>query len=183
VKGILPDAHGNLWLSTDKGLTRFHQQTKAVKVYTVKEGLLNNTFLSGVYYKTREGRFLFGGVNGCISFHPDSIKDNRLVPPVVITDFKVFGQSLPPRIPDVSSRYAQEPLPVVILHHRAHFFSFEFVALDYTAPEKNQYAYKIGRRPSGLGVRRHAALCELHQCRAWRIYFSSERLEQRRRLE
>jgi ligand-binding sensor domain-containing protein len=45
VKGILPDAHGNLWLSTDKGLSRFDPRMKCFKNFTVKEGLVTNVLL------------------------------------------------------------------------------------------------------------------------------------------
>jgi DNA-binding NtrC family response regulator/ligand-binding sensor domain-containing protein len=151
VKGILPDAYGNLWLSTDKGLSKFvpgradsganpsggsNPPTEIFTNFTVKDGLISNKLLSGAYDKARDGRLFFGGEGGVIAFYPDSIKDNPYVPPVFITSFKVFGKTLP--LPE-----AIFSLNELQLSYRQNFFSFEFVALDYTVPAKNQYAYKL----------------------------------------
>ena len=136
VKGILPDAQGNLWLSTDKGLSKFNPTSGTFKNFTVKEGLINNQLLSGAYFKAADGRLFFGGENGVIAFYPDSLKYNPHVPPVVITSFKVFDKPLP-------QKRALFSLEELRLSYRQNFFSFDFVALDYAAPSKNQYAYKL----------------------------------------
>jgi ligand-binding sensor domain-containing protein len=172
VNGILPDTHGNLWVSTDKGLSklvlsrtrelvpssdsigeRLGPQITAFKNYTVKDGLINNRFRFGACHKSRNGRLFFGGEGGVIAFYPDSLKDNPHVPPVVITGFKVFDKPLP-------IQQALFSLDEIELSHRQNFFSLEFVALDYTVPAKNQYAYKMeGFDPDWVhaGGRRYAS--------------------------
>ncbi len=72
----------------------------------------------------------FGGTKGLIRFHPDSIKDNSFVPPIVITSFRKFEQPVP---------FGKE----IRLPYDENFISFEFAALSYVSPEKNQYAYKM----------------------------------------
>lgn len=136
VKGILPDAHGNLWLSTDKGLSKFNPRTQTFRNYTVQDGLLSNVFLSGAAYKSRDGRLFFGCDKGAIAFHPDSLKDNEHVPPIAITQFKIFEEPLP--LPKADAGLAE-----LRLSYLQNFFSFEFAALDFTVPGKNQYAYKL----------------------------------------
>ncbi len=136
VKSILPDAHGNLWLSTDKGLSKFNPRTQTFRNYTVQEGLLSNVFLSGAAYKSREGRLFFGCDQGGLAFHPDSLRDNEHIPPIAITQFKVFEEPLP--LPKAGAAF-----PELRLSYRQNFFSFEFAALDFTVPKKNQYAYKL----------------------------------------
>jgi ligand-binding sensor domain-containing protein len=153
VKGILPDGQGNLWLSTEKGLSKFNPQTRTFKNYTKKDGLHDNVFLSGAFHKSRDGRFYFGGNHGVTAFHPDSIKDHPYIPPVVITSFKVFDKPLP-------QKRALFSLEAIKLSYRQNFFSFDFVALDYSVPEKNQYAYKLeGFDPNWVrcGTRRYAS--------------------------
>jgi signal transduction histidine kinase len=168
VKGILPDANGNLWLSTDKGLAKLvlspagggvnssqgsNPPTGIFRNFTVKDGLISNQFLSGAYYKSRDGRLFFGGEGGVIAFYPDSIKDNPHIPPVVITSFKVFDKPLP-------QKRALFALEEIKLSYRQNFFSFDFVALDYTVPAKNQYAHKLeGFDPDWIysGARRYAS--------------------------
>jgi len=153
VKSILPDGRGNLWLSIDKGLSKFNPEDGTFKNYTVKDGLISNQFLSGAYYKSQDGRLFFGGEGGVIGFYPDSLKDNPHIPPVVITRFNVFDNPLP--LPAALSALAE-----IKLSHRQNFFSFDFVALDYTVPLKNQYAYKLeGFDPDWVhcGTRRYAS--------------------------
>ncbi len=142
VKGILPDDRGNLWLSTDKGLSRFNPRTKSFKNFTVKDGLVDNVLLSGAYHRGREGWLLFGGEGGFIMFHPDSLRDNAYLPPVLITNFRVFDKPLKPLLSTMPEQHADDTRRI-ILSHRSNFFSFEFVALDFTDAKKNQYAYKL----------------------------------------
>lgn len=136
VYGILEDEQGFLWLSTNHGLSKFDPATGRFRNYDSRDGLQADEFNSGAYHKGRDGRLYFGGVNGVTAFHPDSVKDNLLVPPVVLTSFRVFEQPL--RLEQ--SIWATRELR---LSYAENFFSFEFAALDFTAPEKNQYAYML----------------------------------------
>lgn len=136
VYGILPDGRGNLWLSTNRGLSRFTPRTVAFRNFDASDGLQSNEFNQGAFCRTRSGMLLFGGIEGLTAFHPDSIVDNNTVPPVVLTSFKIFER------PAVLSR-AISTVGSVTLQHWENFFSFEFCALDFTAPEKNRYAYML----------------------------------------
>ena len=78
----------------------------------------------------------FGGVNGYNVFYPDQVKDNAHVPPVIITDFKLYDEP-------VSFETAIFTIPEIELSYQDDFFGFEFAALDFTRPEKNQYAYML----------------------------------------
>ncbi len=134
VYGIIPDNSGNLWLSTNKGISQFSIGNKTFKSYDVRNGLQANEFNQGAYYRGRNGELFFGGINGFNSFFPDDINDNNYLPPVYLTTFRIFNKTLP--LPN--------PIPNdsrIELTYFQNFFSFEFVALNYTSPEKNQYAY------------------------------------------
>jgi streptogramin lyase len=132
VKCILPDAHGNLLLSTDKGLSKFDPRTRTFRNYTVQDGLLSNVFLSGAAYKSREGRLFFGCDKGGLAFHPDSLRDNEHILPLPLPVQIFDGAAL--RSKPVQ-RFRSSSL------HRQNF-SFEFAALDLLC-QKNQYAYKL----------------------------------------
>jgi signal transduction histidine kinase len=79
---------------------------------------------------------LFGGVNGLNVFDPDSLTDNPYVPPVVITAFRKAGQLV-----DLDAEVMT--LRLLTLDHAESVFSFEFAALEYTQPLRNQYAYRM----------------------------------------
>ncbi len=136
IYGLLNDTQGNLWMSTNKGVCRFHPETKIIRNYDINDGLQGNEFNQGAMFRNRKGEMFFGGVNGFNLFFPDSVKDNPNVPPIVITAYKKFDKKV---ITDESILETQS----IRLSHKENFFAFEFAALDFTAPEKNQYAYKL----------------------------------------
>ncbi|MBM2846871.1 MAG: Histidine kinase, partial [Bacteroidetes bacterium] len=136
VKGMLADEHENLWISTEKGLSKFSPETRTFKNFTTKDGLQSDFFWSRSFCKGRDGRMYFGGTNGFNVFHPDSIRDNPNVPPVVITRFTVLNET-------VTLSRGGGVYNGVTLSHAQNFFSFDFVGLNYTAPERNQYAHKM----------------------------------------
>jgi ligand-binding sensor domain-containing protein len=136
VYGILPDGRGGLWMSTNKGIARFDTATGAVRAYDVTDGLQGNEFNRGAFWGGRDGRLYFGGVNGLNAFHPDSIRANPYRPPVVFTAFRTFDQPL--RLP-----LAPGAVREITLGPSENYFSFEFAALDFTEPAKNQYAYML----------------------------------------
>jgi len=136
IYGILEDAAGNLWLSTNNGLSRFNPRTKTFKNYSVEDGLQSNEFNGGAYFKSRSGEMFFGGINGFNAFNPNEIRDNQFIPPVIITAFTRFNR-------EVIFEKPLSEIKTLQLSYRDYVFSFEFAALDFTAPEKNQYAYKM----------------------------------------
>ncbi len=132
--GILEDDDGFLWLSTNKGLVKFAPDAGAVRTYTRSDGLQGDAFFFTSCCRTRDGEMWFGGFNGVNRFDPADIRDNPCAPPVVLTSFRQGGQP-------VRFEKALERLKTIRLDWRANFFEFEFAALSYAQPEKNQYQY------------------------------------------
>ena len=138
IYGILEDPRGHLWLSTNKGLSRFDPASLTFKNYDVYDGLQANEFNAGAYCLSRSGEMFFGGVNGMNSFFPDSIQANTYVPPLAITSFSIFGRPQQRLLSEAV--FHKQPIR---LSYDQNFISFEFSALDYTNPGKNRYAYKL----------------------------------------
>ena len=136
VMGILEDDHKNLWISTNSGLTKFNKVTRAIRNFDVRDGLQSNEFLVGSFSKSKDGEMFFGGINGFNAFYPDAITDNPNEPEIVVTNFKVFNKTY-----KMDSTVSVKR--VINLPNHKNFISFDFVALDYVFPEKNQYAYKL----------------------------------------
>jgi PAS domain S-box-containing protein len=78
----------------------------------------------------------FGAFDGFTAFYPADVQDNPFIPPVVLTAFRKFDQ-----IVEFDAPLAD--VKEITLSHEDNFFAFEFAALDYTDPGKNQYAYKL----------------------------------------
>ncbi len=142
VYGILEDSQGYLWLSTNKGVAKFDPRTETFRSYDIKDGLQGEEFAIGAFYKSPHGEMFFGGNQGFNAFYPEKIIDNPHIPPVVITDFQLFNVSMGIREDhrwplEQTITYSES----IRLHHRENSMGFEFAALDFAAPEKNQYAY------------------------------------------
>lgn len=136
VNGILEDIDGYLWISTIGGITKFNPTTWKARVFDFTDGLQSNEFIRASYWKTRTGEMFFGGINGMNSFYANDIKDNQYIPAVVLSAFKKFDKEI--RFDRFVSLIQEVQLSYV-----DNFFSIEFAALDYTAPQKNQYAYMM----------------------------------------
>src|SRR6185436_12722459 len=140
VESITPDQSGNLWLSTHKGICRLAADSSLMN-YDIHDGLLSNEFLSRSSFATAGQQLFFGNTRGLNAFFPDSVHMNGYVPPVMITNFRIFDHSVFKK--DTLFRKKIFNNEVIQLPFRQNNFTFEFAALNYINPEKNQYAYKL----------------------------------------
>ncbi len=140
---IQEDNRGNLWMTTQAGLVRFIPKGPGkdrFRVYTVDDGLPFDNVYPHFLYISKNGRIFVGGNqhsgNGFFWFHPDSLKENTEIPPVAITDFRVRNETiyLDSNINEIKH---------IKLAYFQNYFSFEFSALNFINPEKNQYAYML----------------------------------------
>jgi ligand-binding sensor domain-containing protein/GAF domain-containing protein/two-component sensor histidine kinase len=142
INGIEEDDNGCLWLSTNKGISKFNPKASDFKNYDVSDGLQGNEFYQCSHFKSRRGELFFGGANGFNVLRPKDFTYNSFVPPVYITDFRIFNKPV-----QISS---DSPLKADILQtdsiplsYTQSVITFEFAALNYISPEKNQYAYQM----------------------------------------
>jgi PAS domain S-box-containing protein len=129
------DKQGFLWLTTNNGLAKFDPQTETFRVYDKSDGLQGNEFNSNAaFISQKTGDIYVGGVSGFSIFNPMELHDNMTPPNVVISDFSIFNS------PQTFDPSGSDP---ILLSYDQNFISFEFAALDFQAPLKNQYAYKL----------------------------------------
>ncbi|MEM6344395.1 MAG: two-component regulator propeller domain-containing protein [Bacteroidota bacterium] len=146
VKGILEDDEGYLWISTNKGLSRFDPEKEEFHNYDTNDGLQSDEFSELAACKLQSGEMLFGGVNGFNVFRADSLYSNPHLPKVVFTSFQVLNTEL--KVGETYNDHDILPKAIpytkeIYLQHDENSFSVEFSALHYSAPEKNQYAFKL----------------------------------------
>jgi signal transduction histidine kinase/ligand-binding sensor domain-containing protein/AraC-like DNA-binding protein len=143
VYGILPDEAGNLWISTNKAITKFNLSDSTVSHYDSHSGLLSNQFNYNSFYRTGAGELIFGGNKGFTVFSPGEIGTNTIPAPARLTGFKLMNKNV-----DLSDPVSPLSSNIIVadravLNHKQSVFSIEFAALCYVAPEKNQYAYTL----------------------------------------
>jgi len=142
IKEILEDDFGNLWLSTERGLSKFNYEKKSFRNYTVSEGLQSGFFHMRASSRGPNGLMYFGGINGFNEFNPNKLIDNPYPPQIVITDIKLFDISLPIG--------GDSPLKTHIniakeieLSYDQNDLTLEYVALHYSRSEESTYEYKL----------------------------------------
>ncbi|MCD4730153.1 MAG: hypothetical protein K8R74_06115, partial [Bacteroidales bacterium] len=136
IAAIEIDDNNDIWISTTQGLSMVDPHDYTIRNFDVADGLVSLEFINRSSYKDDEGWLYFGSRDGFNVFHPDSIKENKLLPPVYITSLNVIGEP----------KYFDKPLyemSTIELQYNENDFSFDFVSLNYINSQKNEYAYKL----------------------------------------
>ena len=142
VYAIEGDADGRLWISTNRGLTRFDPATGRFRTFGLQNGLQDLEFNAVVSYRASSGELFFGGIRGFNRFFPGRIIDDPAPPPVVLTRLRIRG--VPVEIGDGSP--LEQALPFtreLRLHTEQHDLALTFAALDFTNPAGNRYRYRL----------------------------------------
>jgi diguanylate cyclase (GGDEF)-like protein len=134
VYGIRGDRQGRLWLSTNNGLSCLDPRTGQFNNYGVSDGLQASEFNFGAWYQNPSGELFFGGIYGFNAFMPDRLRRVSQAPPVVLTSVSVGHRPLSGPADQVGQ---------ISLGFRDKVLGVEFAALDFTAPERNRFAYKL----------------------------------------
>lgn len=134
VYDIIEDSKQNLWFSTGSGLA-FLNQEKEPEEFQVVDELRGLEFNLKAVYRSSDGEMFFGGIDGLLSFYPDSLKQNSYIPPIRITSFEKEKEGIREKI----NLNKDE----IILSYKDYAFIIEFSALDYTYSQRNRYSYKM----------------------------------------
>ncbi|MDJ0841949.1 MAG: two-component regulator propeller domain-containing protein [Acidobacteriota bacterium] len=145
VNGIVEDLKGNLWISSNNGLTCLNPDADEMTYLTAGDGLQDKEFNLGAAFAGGDGLLYFGGLNGLNAFNPAHLQRNQRPPSIVLSDFRLLNQLLKPKAVEPNS-----PLTLPIhetrtlnLSYKHDVVSFQFAALDYADPGRNSYAYKL----------------------------------------
>jgi len=135
---VLEDNDGNIWAACANDIAVYNIKTGKISSYSGGDGMPFTGFGSRPQNacKTADGQLIFCGGSGALGFYPEQLKENLIVPPICLTDFKIFHES-------VKLDTAIQFIKKINLSYNQNIFSFEFAALDFTNAEKNQYAYKL----------------------------------------
>ena len=151
--GMGQDNSGNLWLGSHRGLIRYSPRTHTFKNYFKEDGFLTNEFIYRGTFKDRNGGMVFGSLHGIVTFHPDSVRDSDYRPPLVLTGIKIDNKLLKPG-KDSPLKKNISISDEIILNYDQNDLSITFASLDFSHPERNEYAFYLqgledNWRPSG----------------------------------
>lgn len=133
-----------LWLSTNGGLTKamvtYTNNEVLPKLqfinYTSGDGLIDDEFNSGAFYKSANNELTFGTIRGVIWFKPGNIAFYKSVPYTVITSLLVNDEP-------ADSMIAPEYLQQLSLPYNRNNLFIKFRGIDYSNPDKVTYSYRL----------------------------------------
>ncbi|MCX6327452.1 MAG: histidine kinase [Bacteroidia bacterium] len=133
---ILKDKSGNIWISTNNGITRLNPKTGQIRIFNNTDGVSITEFNSNASYVADDGEFFFGGMGGFVGFYPDSLSesDDFVEPKILLTDFKVSGEK----------KILGDPLnnrDTIILLKGENNFQLSFSSTDFVNSDKTMFRY------------------------------------------
>ena len=138
---ILEDRHGNLWVSTENGLSRLNSEGTLIGGYHKEDGLGGNQFIYHTAVYGFSGRLIFGGQHGLTIVNPDiyqpTVKRNLVFEELFIGS-NVLAPAPGTALPEALSRN-----PEVKLGHRNNHFSVSFIDLNPGGEENAHYFSKL----------------------------------------
>ncbi len=137
IVSISSDALGAIWLGTTNGLIRLKVDVDSIqsRSFTKRDGLNSDSFSLRAAYYSSNNQLYFGNKNGLIIIDPWHLSENPKAPPIHITKFLSKGKK------EESKNILYND--TIRLDYQNDSFTIDFIALNYTHPEANQYAYML----------------------------------------
>ncbi|MGM0549446.1 MAG: hybrid sensor histidine kinase/response regulator [Bacteroidota bacterium] len=146
INSLQMDYCGNLWVSTNKGLSVLYKQHEQWIHFDALDGLQNLEFNNESSCVGSNGHLYFGGINGITYFVPDSIQTDFTPPRVKITGIRLSNQKVKPNERYNGQVVLEKPIlevDTLELHHKNSFLSFQFTSFSFGFPEQARYAYRM----------------------------------------
>ncbi|WP_158531121.1 sensor histidine kinase [Algoriphagus chordae] len=145
LEAILPGENGEMWIASQNGLHQMVRNEALNKVtfinYNKEDGLGGETFLSLAAVKSPSGKFYFGGDHGVTTF--STVASNSVPPKVIISNLLISNRSVYDMQEDSPLQENLLSTNSIQLNYDQNDLSFEFAALHYANPAKNQYAHMM----------------------------------------
>ena len=140
IRAISEDKNGNIWASTNTGISCYITSKKCFYTYDHSNNIPQGSFISGCVTKDHNGLIYFGSINGLCFFNPDIAINSPQIPPVVITKVRIPGR--------LTSREKNETaIPIsegeIELTHEQNSFNLTFNVQDYSLANQVEYAYML----------------------------------------
>ncbi len=143
VYSILPDEAGNLWMSTNKGLSCFNPKEKTFRNFTPEDGLPGDEFNHFQFMKLNNNDMLFGGVDGFTVFTPSLVLQKQKQVPVVFTGLAISNRAVNWKLDSTMLAAPVSYAKTITLHPGENMFTISFASLEYRSNKKKFYKYKL----------------------------------------
>ena len=143
ISSIVESNDGCVWLSGKKGITRLNLKNKTTVNYSTYDGLLGNDFNNNSVLKDKNGLLYFGSYEGLNYFNPTNLVKSKKQLPIYLTDLKIFNKSVGPLEKNSPLIKVISETKKIILKHDQSVFTIDFIAVNYSFPARNEFAYYL----------------------------------------
>ncbi|MDX2070970.1 MAG: two-component regulator propeller domain-containing protein [Haliscomenobacter sp.] len=139
---VQEDTEGNLWFTHNFGIWMYNPHNKRVLKFSPEDGLYDSEYVGLAVHQAYDGELFFGGINSFVRFYPKDLisKLNTDPPGVHLIDFQLLGKMTEGDRHNYHADLAQNRIK---LSYRHNSFVLKFVALDFFAPGKTVYKYRL----------------------------------------
>lgn len=140
ILSIVDDLEGNLWLTGERGILKFHKKDGSFEIYGEQSGVESRYFSEATGIRTSDGEILMGFDNGIYYFQPSQVRKMTTVPPLAVTRVQVSGTNV-----NGADMFSSEDggKYTINVYHRQKTISIEYSTLDFRNPNNIQYARKL----------------------------------------
>ena len=142
IYGLLVDNNNTLWMSTNNGISNFDPATETFRNYGLDDGLMALEYNQNSYFKGNNGVMYFGSGEGITAFMPEQLHVNEIPPQVVLSDLKIFNESIIPG-PNSPLKKSLAETKKITLPYSQNEVTFDYVALHFANPASNTYSYQL----------------------------------------
>lgn len=147
VTDMVIDMNGDLWLNmNNNNVARLKNNYKSCNIYHVNSGNRLDVFSSSGFYNLKNSNIYLGGKNGVVYFSPYTIRENKISPNPIISQFKIQNKEiLPGTIINDQIPLAKDLNEVksIELNYKNRNFSFQFSTPSYVNEKQNRFEYKL----------------------------------------
>lgn len=140
VKSIVEDKNGNLWFTTEIGLSCFNKATEQFRNYDKYDGFLNVELEEGSALRALNGDLWLGSRQGILTFSPDKLETQHTNYDTRIVDFKVSNRNLR-SLNDCPIQESITYTDALQLKYNQSMFTIEFAALNFYNQNRVSYRY------------------------------------------
>ena len=141
VKSIVEDKDGNLWFTTEIGLSCFNKDTEQFRNYDRYDGFLNVELEESSALRTLNGDLWLGSRQGILTFSPNKLETQNMNYDTRIVDFKISNRDLRSFHEDPVLKESITFADAIRLKYNQSMFTIEFAALNFYNPNRVFYRY------------------------------------------
>ena len=135
-----------VWMSTNKGLMRFHPRNHSYRMYATYEIKKVGDFHRNAVFRKADGKLVFGGDHGVVSFNPKAIEQNKtLHASLQFNTLQVNGKDVDYKV-NASSQIMDAAIGFVSkirLPYPLNSFSVGFSTKNYALSSRLTFQYQL----------------------------------------